>query len=56
MNGNLGKSLSAEVINPGQYESQQMFSLCDRVKEIVVLKSRLTGEGRRWKRNDWPEP
>ena len=46
-NRNLGQSLAAEVINPDQNESQQMFAFCDRVKEIVVLKNRLTGEGRR---------
>ena len=36
-----------QVINPGQSDSQQMFAFCDRVKEIVVPKNRLTGEGRR---------
>ena len=50
---NLGQSLSAAVTNPGRHESQQMFALCDRVKDIVVLKNR---EGKEKKGNDWPEP
>ena len=33
---NVGQFLAAEVTNPGQNESQQMFALCDRMKEIVV--------------------
>ena len=28
---NVGKFLAAEVTNPGQNESQQMFALCDRM-------------------------
>ena len=34
----------AEVTNPGQNESQQIFALCDWVKEIVVRTNRLTKE------------
>ena len=30
---NLGQFLAAEVTHPGQYESQQMFALCDRREE-----------------------
>ena len=37
----------AEVTNPGQNESQQMFALRDRVKEIVVLKNRQGKEEKR---------
>ena len=43
-NRNVGQSLAAEVTNPGQNESQQMFALCGRVKEIVVRTNRLTEE------------
>ena len=39
---NVGQFLAAEVTNPGQNESQQMFALCDWVKEIVVQTNRLT--------------
>ena len=39
---NAGQFLVAEVTNPGRNESQQMFAFCDRVKEIVVRKNRLT--------------
>ena len=45
-NRNIGQFLAAEVTNPGQIESQQMFALCDQVKEIVVQLNR---------RHDWPE-
>ena len=30
---NVGQFLVAEVTNPGQNESQQMFALCDRTEE-----------------------
>ena len=30
-NRNVGQFLTAEVTNPGQNESQQMFALCDRM-------------------------
>ena len=30
---NVGQFLAAEVTNPGQNESQQMFALCDRREE-----------------------
>ena len=30
-NRNIGQFLAAEVTNPGQTESQQMFALCDRM-------------------------
>ena len=43
-NRNVGQFLVAEVTNPGQNESQQMFALCDRVKEIVVRTNLLTKE------------
>ena len=43
-NRNVGQFLAAEVTNPGQNESQQMFALCDRVKEIVVQRNYLTGK------------
>ena len=43
-NRNVGQFLPAEVTNPGQNESQQMFLLCDRVKEIVVRTNCLTEE------------
>ena len=43
-NRNVGQFLAADVTNPGQYESQQMFALTDRVKEIVVRTNRLTEE------------
>ena len=34
----VGQSLAAEVTNPGQIESQQMFALCDRMdKERYIL-------------------
>ena len=32
---NVGQFLAAEVTNPGQNESQQMFAFCGRVKKIV---------------------
>ena len=35
---NVGQFLAAEVTNPGQNESQQMFALCDRMdKEGDIL-------------------
>ena len=43
-NRNVGQFLATEVTNPGQNESQQMFTFCDRVKEIVVRTNRLTEE------------
>ena len=30
-NRNIGPFLTTEITNPGQNESQQMFSLCDRM-------------------------
>ena len=37
---NVGQFLAAEVTNPGQNESQQMFSYCDRMdKEGDILGS-----------------
>ena len=41
---NVGQFLAAEITNPGQNESQQMFASCDWVKEIVVRTNRLTEE------------
>ena len=32
-NRNVGQILAAEVTNPGQNESQQMFAFCDRMEE-----------------------
>ena len=32
-NRNVGQFLAAEVTNPGQNESQQIFALCDRMDE-----------------------
>ena len=43
-NRTVGQFLAAAVTNPGQNESQQMFALCDWVKEIVVRTNRLTEE------------
>ena len=43
-NRNVGQFLTAEVTNPGQNESQQMFAYCDWVKEIVVRMNCLTEE------------
>ena len=37
-NRNVGQFLAAEVTNPGQNESQQMFAFCDRMdKERDIL-------------------
>ena len=43
-NRNVGQFLAVEATNPGQNESQQMFALCDRMKEIVDQTNRLTEE------------
>ena len=49
---NVGQFLAAEVTNPGQNKSQQMFALRDWVKEIVALTK---SPDRRKRLNDWPE-
>ena len=36
-NRNVGQFLKAEVTNPGQNESQQMFALCDRMDKEVGI-------------------
>ena len=36
-NRNVGQFLAAEVTNPGQNESQQMFALCDRMDKEVGI-------------------
>ena len=38
-NRNEGQFLAAEVRNPGQNESQQMFALCDRVDKEVGIRT-----------------
>ena len=51
----VGQFLAAEVTNPGQNESQQMFAYCDRVDKEGDLHA-WQREGRRKMANDWPEP
>ena len=60
---NVVQFLAAEVTNPGQNESQEMFTLCDRTDKegnievsIVARMNSMTGGGRRKRPNDWPEP
>ena len=36
---NVGQFLAAEVTNPGQNESQQMFALCDRMDKEVGIRT-----------------
>ena len=62
---NSSACLLNEVTNPGQNESQEPTTLCDRVDRegdtevsIVARMNSMTGGGggRRKRPNDWPEP
>ena len=62
---NSSACLLNEVTNPGQNESQELHTLCDRVDRegdievsIVARMNSMTGGGggRRKKPKDWPEP
>ena len=60
---NVGQFLAVEVTNPGQNESQDVFTLCDRMDRegdievsIVAQMNRMTRWEERKRPNDWPEP